>query len=90
MTAETQSNAEFKNKSTHDFIDISSEESREYYFVTPQGAVVMERFNEPLKLAVSKSGGHRLFTSDGRSHYVPAGWIRLSWKAKPGQPHFVA
>lgn len=90
MTADTKSVAEFINKSTHEFIDISSEEYRQYVFLSPDGAPVAMRFHRPLKLSVSASGGHRLFDAEGDCHYIPAGWITLSWKAKEGQPHFVA
>ena len=76
---------EFKNESQLDFTDISSEEYRIYEF--NNGKTVM--ISEPLKLNVAKSGGHRIFDSSGISHYIPQGWIRLSWKAKAGQPNFV-
>ena len=44
----------------------------------------------PKYLHVSESGGHRLFTEDGKSYYIRAceGWY-IEWKAKPGFPHFV-
>lgn len=76
---------EFVNASNLDFSDVSTEEERTYTF--PGGHTVT--ITEPLKLNVSKSGGHRLFAADGVSHYVPAGWLGLSWKTKPGAPHFV-
>jgi hypothetical protein len=63
------------------FTDISSEEYRVYQFDQ-----VVIRIDLPLKLNVSKSGGHRILDSGGVSHYIPAGWQRLSWK---GSPHFV-
>ena len=66
------------------FSDISSEEYREYDF----GAKVI-RLDAPVALNVSDSGGHRVFTEDGMSHYIPAGWLHLSWKTKTGKPHFV-
>jgi hypothetical protein len=31
------------------------------------------------KLSVSSSGGHRIFSADGQSHYIPSGWIHLTW-----------
>lgn len=65
--------------------DISSERYREYRFLG--GDVV--RIEAPLKLNVSESGGHRIFDAEGVSHYVPAGWIHLSWVAKDGEPNFV-
>jgi hypothetical protein len=76
---------EFRNESGLEFIDISSEEHRMYHF--PIGAPMV--VEGPLKLHVSESGGHRIFTEMGHCVYVPKGWIALEWKAKEGQPHFV-
>lgn len=76
---------EFINESGLDFTDISSEEFREYLFESG----VSVHIEEPLFLNVSDSGGHRVFDADGVSHYMPTGWIHLSWKAKEGKPHFV-
>jgi len=76
---------EFKNDSGLDFSDISSEEYRVYEF--SNGKTV--HIHNPLRLNVSKSGGHRVFDSNGISHYIPQGWVHLSWKAREGQPHFV-
>jgi hypothetical protein len=75
---------EFKNESGLEFTDISSEARRLYVF--PGGDRVHLR--EPLYLHVSDNG-HRVFTANGESHYIPFGWIHLSWRAKDGQPHFV-
>ena len=74
----------FNNESGLEFDDISSELFREYHFTD---AIV--HIDEPLKLHVSKSGGHRIFDALGQSHYIPKDWYHLSWVAKPGQPHFV-
>jgi len=73
----------FKNESDNKFVDISSEEFRKYDF--DNNSVTID---QPLWLSVS-SGGHRIFDAQGISHYVPKGWIHLSWKAKEGYPHFV-
>lgn len=75
----------FENATDLEFEDISSERYREYRF--PGGDVV--RIETPLRLNVSESGGHRIFDVDGVSHYIPAGWIHLSWVAKDGEPNFV-
>lgn len=75
----------FENATPLVFEDISSELYREYRFLG--GDVV--RIEAPLKLNVSESGGHRIFDAEGVSHYVPAGWIHLSWVARDGKPHFV-
>lgn len=73
----------FMNKGSYDFIDISSEQYREYRF--PNGEYI--KIKTPQKLAVSGSG-HRVW--DGtKSHFIPLGWIHLYWEVKNGQPHFV-
>jgi hypothetical protein len=74
---------EFHHTTDHDFTDISSEKSRSYTF--PNGVVTIDA---PLYLAVSR-GGHRLFDRYGQSHYVPSGWIKLTWTVYPGEPNFV-
>lgn len=76
---------DFKNESGLTFTDISSEEYREYRFES--GFVIS--IDAPLRLHVSKSGGHRVFDSAGISHYIPFTWAHLIWKAREGQPHFV-
>lgn len=75
---------EFLNDSTLEFTDISSEAFREYEF---ENKTI--RIEQPLKLNVSASGGHRIFDASGTSHYVPAGWLQLKWQARTGFPHFV-
>lgn len=76
--------SDLKNESDNKFVDISSEEYRLYEF-----AASTVRINEPLGLAVSDSGGHRVFDASGKSHYIPSGWVHLEWKSKDGSPHFV-
>lgn len=78
------------NASKHTFVQIDSEEHREYTFPAPNGRFVKVRINKPTQLSVSESGGHRLLDAEGISHYVPGGWVHLTWKAKNGQPNFVA
>ncbi len=75
--------AEFKNGTDLRFVDISSEQFREYVF--PVGNV---RIENPLQLNVSKNG-HRVFDAQGTSHYIPQGWIHLKWQVREGQPNFV-
>ena len=75
----------FRNESGHDFTDVSSESWREYRFIG--GDVV--RIERPLWLSVSESRGHRIFDAEGRSHYIPWGWIHLSWSAREGEANFV-
>ena len=77
---------EFRNESSYIFADISSEKEREYNF--PNGQKL--KIKNPLRLSVSESGGHRLFTQDEECYYVQpeqGWWIR--WKVKEGMPHFV-
>lgn len=76
---------EFKNESGLEFIDISSEQQRVYEFDNGHRYTI----TAPLKLNVSKAGGHRIFDASGQSHYIPKGWVALSWRAREGQPHFV-
>jgi hypothetical protein len=78
---------EFRNASKLDFKNLNSEVYREYLFAS-EGKTETVRIDKPLKLAVSESGGHRLFNEAGESYYVPAGWIQLKWVAKEGAPHF--
>ena len=77
--------AEFRNATDLEFTDISSEEWREYRFLG--GETI--RINAPQQLNVSESRGHRVFDGHGVSHYIPAGWIHLSWKVRDGEPNFV-
>ena len=75
----------FNNATDLEFTDISSELWREYQFLGGDRI----RIEEPLKLNVSESGGHRIFDSAGISHYIPAGWVHLQWAVKDGAPNFV-
>jgi hypothetical protein len=69
-----------------EFKDISSEAWREYVY--PNGQRL--RYEAPVALAVSKSGGHRLLTEDGVSHVIVAGFVAVDFLVKDGAPHFVA
>ncbi len=76
---------ELRNETSAEFVDISSEKSRTYWFPGNEAVVV----KAPQFLNVSRAGGHRLLAANGVSYYVPHGWIALSWEAKDGEPHFV-
>ena len=76
---------QFINESNLEFTDISSEQYRIYEFNNGKTIMIVE----PLKLNVSKNGGHRVYDNSGMSHYIPQGWLHLSWKSKPGKPNFV-
>ena len=75
----------FDNQSGLKFIDISSEHYREYDW----GDGRKIRIEQPIHLNVSASGGHRVWDEENVSHYIPKGWIHLSWSPKNGQPNFV-
>lgn len=85
MTQTMTADRGFLNTSELVFDDVSAELWREYRFA--DGNVV--RIENPLKLNVSSSGGHRLYDAQGQSHYIPVGWIHLVWETKPGEPNFV-
>lgn len=74
---------EVKDALNREWIDISSEMFRSYTFADG-GEFTVSR---PQRLNVSNSGGHRILDSMGVSHYVPSGWLAISWEA---DPHFVA
>jgi len=75
---------EFKNESKNVFKVINAEKYRIYHW--GDGSTV--RIENPTHLHVSNSGGHRLFDEQGVSHYIPSGWIHISWEAKSGKPNF--
>jgi hypothetical protein len=74
---------DFINESGLEFKDLSDEQYRVYVY--PDMEV---KIDEPLKLNVSASGGHRVFDSKGQSNYIPAGWRRLYWVVKDNKSHF--
>lgn len=65
------------------FQDISDEQYREYEFKDKTIRITL-----PLQLNVSKSGGHRVLDFGGVSHYIPTGWLHLSWLVKEGRSEF--
>ncbi|NJO61537.1 MAG: hypothetical protein HC836_25805 [Richelia sp. RM2_1_2] len=77
--------ATFRNASDLKFTDISSELIRVYQY--PGGEEIV--ITGPIALNTSKSGGHRVFDTEGTCHYITPGWRQISWKVKEGQPHFV-
>jgi len=72
----------FINDAELEFTDISGEEYREYTFWREDEEIVL-KINDPLFLNVSESGGHRIYTKNGMSHYIPSGWFHLQWKSNP-------
>ena len=75
----------FINESDNKFTDISSEASRTYNY----GQKGFVKINNPIFLSVSSSGGHRIYDVAGVCHYIPSGWIELTWIVREGQPNFV-
>jgi len=67
------------------FKDITSELSRTYRF---PGDEFVEIKN-PIAINVARGGGHRVIDDEGKTHYIPKGWIELMWHAKDGEPHVV-
>ena len=65
--------------------DISTE-ARRIYTWADGARVVIE---SPVGLIVSDNG-HRISDASNNGHYVPAGWIHLTWENKPGVPAIVA
>jgi len=68
------------------FTDISAEAERTYHFAGGHTLTI----SEPTHLHVSASGGHRIRGVDGHGHYIPAGFLAITWTPKDGSPTFVA
>ncbi len=76
---------DFINNSGLSFTDISTEAVRRYHFKGDEVVVIPG----PLMLNVSRTGGHRIYDENGVSHYIPKGWLELTWVAKAGEANFV-
>ena len=74
----------FINESGKDFYDISSELWRKYRF--PNNEILT--IQSPLHLHIG-SNGHRVYDSEGISHYIPKGWIHLCWESREGSSAFL-
>jgi len=59
--------------------NIEHEEYRTYTF-WKDGKFVRVKIVNPVKLNVSKSGGHRILDCKNVAHYIPSGWIHLFWE----------
>jgi len=75
---------DLRNETNLKFTDISTEAVRRYQYLVENITI-----DNPIALNISKAGGHRILDGQGLSHYIPKGWIHLTWKAKEGAPHFV-
>ncbi len=75
-----------KNKDLK-FHDISAETWREYKY--PDGTKV--RIERPAAVAFSDKhrafggNGHRIVDLDATAHYIPAGWVHLTWQVKENE-----
>jgi hypothetical protein len=68
------------NNKDLEFKSIDHEVYREYTFNNG----VKVKINNPLWLNVSASNGHRILDAKGVSHYIPSGWIHLTWEVSDG------
>lgn len=67
-------------------LDISSEQYREYTY--PNGDKF--KIDGPTGLHITDTGSHRVIDRFGVTHRPEKGYIGISWKAREGQPKFVA
>jgi len=58
--------------------DISTELYRVYTFDTGYQLTI----DKPITLSFSKRGS-RILDEAGMGHYIPDGWVHLTWKTKP-------
>lgn len=75
---------EFSHTTDLQFRDLTTEEYREYMY--NNGGVL--RILQPWKLAISRSGNHRVATLDDFSYIIVPGWIAIRVKKKVGTPAF--
>jgi len=83
MDVTTSVSTDKGNPVTLPFADISNEKYRTYDF----GNGKTFRIDFPVKLNVKRKpegDSHRVIDALGRSHYVPAGWIAITWEGKDG------
>jgi hypothetical protein len=65
--------------------DISNESYREYIYES--GFVY--RIEKPVAVAISASGGHRVYDLAGIGYYVIAGWAVIKWEGhNEGEPQY--
>lgn len=57
------------------FIKVA-EQNRTYHF--PNGSITLKGVDS---INVSKSGTHRINTTDGRKHIIPTGWLHIEFDA---------
>lgn len=91
---------DIKNDTTYrEFKDISSEDYRKYIYPGIPGLIVEDKvssivntievfISDPIGLSVSKSG-HYVIDSRGYTHFMPFGFVQLTWKPKKDNPNIV-
>lgn len=63
------------------FVDIQNQRYRTYVFPAKSPAALAEiTISEPVKIAASSSGIHRIVDSAGKTHVIQPGWIHLYWE----------
>lgn len=63
--------------------DISKEEWRQYDVVSGD-YLIFQKINNPVAISYTATeGAHRIVDSTGVAHYIPTGWIQLTWKSDP-------
>lgn len=67
-------------------LDISSEQYREYTYADG----TKFKIDGPTELFVTNTGSHRVVDRFGITHRPEKGYVGISWKAREGQPKFVA
>lgn len=67
-------------------LSLKSEEYREYVY--PGNTRL--RIENPSQLFITENGSHRVITSAGTTVRPTPGYVGIEWKARSGQPKFVA
>lgn len=77
-------NYKFINKSENEFKDISEESHRTYVWSKDEYLFI----ENPMRLHVSESGGHRVAALNGQQYYVRPGWLYVTWEVDDGKSTF--
>lgn len=67
-------------------LDIQSEEYRVYIY--RDGSSL--RIDNPIELFITESGSHRIIAEDGLTYRPTPGFYGIAWKAREGEPAFIA
>lgn len=74
----------FINESENQFTDISAEAYRTYYWSKDEWLFI----ENPMRLHVSDSEGHRVASLNGQQYYVKPGWKYIVWGVDDKKAHF--